>query len=284
MVNFVKSEDFVHTFTTQKEHRDTETLILMSDLHIDSPFCNRKLLKEHLDYAKEHQYPVFIFGDVFDVMQGRNDPRRSMRELKEIYKSDDYLDRVYEDVFNFLSPYRNNIAFVSYGNHEESVIKNAGIDLLKRLSRELGCVLGGFEGIIRLSFQRKDGKGGDNSFHIFYSHGASKNAVMTKGMLESVRKLINTNSIADVQVFGDSHTAYVHWDSKYRLTNRGVLVYNKVASIRLPSYEGLTPFMRRKGKALPLNGCVELAIEYNNGKFDDFYLRDHLQSTLVFDE
>lgn len=284
MLNFIKSETFVHVFSSKVAYKDTQKLLLMSDLHIDSPFCNRNLLKKHLNYALEKQIPVFIFGDVFDVMQGRHDPRRSMKELKEMYRADDYLDRVYDDVFTFLQPYKDVISFFSYGNHEESVIKNAGVDLLKRLSKELEACLGGFEGIVRLLFQRVDGKGGDNSFHIYYSHGTSKNAIMTKGVLESVRKLINTNSIADVQVFGDSHTAYIHWDSKYRLTNRGVLVYNKVASVRLPSYEGLTPFMRRSGKALPLNGCVELAVNYDNGRIDDFWLRDFMQPTEVFSE
>lgn len=260
------------------------SVILMSDLHLDSVFSNRNLLKRHLDMAKEREIPVFIFGDLFDAMQGRHDPRRSARELKEIYKDDAYFDKIFEDVEAFLTPYKGVIRFLSYGNHEESVIRNSGIDLLRRLAKSLECELGGYEGIIRLAFARQDKKGGFNSFHIFYSHGNSKNAVMTKGVLESTRKLINTGNVADLQVFGDSHTAYIHWDAKYDLTPKGELRYNKVASVRLPSYQGLTPFMLRKGKQIPLNGCVLLTVYYRNGVIEDFRLTDFYEPALLYEE
>ena len=57
--------------------------LLMSDNHHDSIYCNRDLETEHLEEAKRRNARVFIFGDFFDAMQGRFDPRRSMDELRK---------------------------------------------------------------------------------------------------------------------------------------------------------------------------------------------------------
>ena len=57
--------------TYNQEHK----FLLMSDIHIDSRKCDRALLKKHLDQAKAEGAGVFIFGDLFDAMQGKYDPR-----------------------------------------------------------------------------------------------------------------------------------------------------------------------------------------------------------------
>ena len=47
-----------------------------SDVRFDSARCYRESLKRHLDEAKKLGASISIFGDWFDAMQGRFDPRR----------------------------------------------------------------------------------------------------------------------------------------------------------------------------------------------------------------
>ena len=65
-------------------------LYLTSDLHIDSVYCNRDALMSDLEEAKKRNAIVFLLGDVFDAMQGRFDPRRSLDELRQEYRRNDY--------------------------------------------------------------------------------------------------------------------------------------------------------------------------------------------------
>jgi len=251
-------------------------LLLMSDLHIDSVYCNRELLTKHLNMAKKDDMKVIINGDLFDAMQGRYDPRRSAKELKAIYKDDAYFDTLVADATRFLMPYKEQIVLMAYGNHEEGVIRNSGTDILRRVADELGVTVGGYKGFIRFLFRREGGGGGRNSFTIHYNHGTSGSAPVTKGMLESFRSLVTVRD-ADLLIYGHLHTNYIHYDTVEGLTNSGNLVYNKIASVRLPSYQGLTPFQERVSNSLPLNGCVQVRIEYENGVVD-YNLIEHFEN------
>jgi UDP-2,3-diacylglucosamine pyrophosphatase LpxH len=52
-----------------------QDVLMISDVHFDNPKCDRKLLKKHLDEAKRRNAKVLINGDLFDLMQGKNDKR-----------------------------------------------------------------------------------------------------------------------------------------------------------------------------------------------------------------
>lgn len=54
-------------------------ILLSSDRHHDSKWTDRDLELEHLEKAKERNAYVIDVGDMFDVMQGKFDPRRSTR-------------------------------------------------------------------------------------------------------------------------------------------------------------------------------------------------------------
>jgi len=71
-----------------------QRFLLISDIHIDSPHCDRKLLRRHLDEAKGDGAGVLIFGDLLDVMQGRDDRRSSKADLRDDYKSGAYFSDV----------------------------------------------------------------------------------------------------------------------------------------------------------------------------------------------
>ena len=61
---------------------DDVWVLLRSDAHHDSPYCDRKLEKYHLEIAKERNALILDNGDTFDAMQGKFDPRRSYGDIR----------------------------------------------------------------------------------------------------------------------------------------------------------------------------------------------------------
>lgn len=181
-------------------------LMVMSDVHFDSPFCNRTQFLADLDYAKEVGALVVIVGDFFDAMQGRFDPRRSMDTLRPEYRREDYYDFIVEDAIEYLKPYRRSILLISPGNHELSVLKNANTDLMRRFTRGLSIPthkvqMGGYGGVIGIHFK--------NNGHvpIKYFHGAGGEAPVTKGVIQTNRQAAYLDGFV-VVLNGHNHNMY----------------------------------------------------------------------------
>ena len=134
----------------------TGSILLISDIHFDSPHCRRDLLKTHLEEAKRNDFGVYILGDFWDAMEGRSDPRRSKGDILKEYVASDYLDRLVDEACDFLAPYAHLIAAWGKGNHESSILKNTETDLVARACERLRLTTGasivpmGYTGWIRL--------------------------------------------------------------------------------------------------------------------------------------
>ncbi len=80
--------------TSYREGRNTivttsqtgQRFALMSDVHWDNAHARLDLLKVALDEALENDIPVFMFGDLFCVMQGKWDPRGNKKDKPFISK------------------------------------------------------------------------------------------------------------------------------------------------------------------------------------------------------
>ncbi len=83
----------------------SQYILLVSDQHHDSPFCDRKLEKEHLDEALDKGAFIFMGGDTCDAMQGHKDPRASYDNLDPALKVDKYFDAVVDFNAKFYAPY-----------------------------------------------------------------------------------------------------------------------------------------------------------------------------------
>lgn len=57
-------------------------ILLTSDWHFDNAHCDLTLLKRDFDEAKRRNAPIMAFGDLFCLMQGRYDPRRSRSGMR----------------------------------------------------------------------------------------------------------------------------------------------------------------------------------------------------------
>lgn len=218
-------------------------LFFTSDNHFDSVQCNRDLLRAHLDEAKQRNAWIFVFGDWFDAMQGRFDPRRSMDELRPEYRRSDYYDYVIQDAGQFLAPYARNIVMIGKGNHETSVLKNANTDMISRLTyalnREHGgnILTGGYGGWIRILL----GMAGENAGHRVsvltkYFHGSGGEAPVTRGAIQTNRQAVYLPD-AEIVVNGHSHNAYYIPIERERISVQGVQHFDTQHHLRVPGYK-----------------------------------------------
>jgi len=182
----------------------------ISDIHIDSEQCDRELLKQHCEQADY----IKIYGDLFDLMQGRNDKRRSLSDLKEKYKSSNYIDKVVMDAAEFFKPYAEKLLFVGLGNHETSVIHNIGTNPLSAfclLMRMAGSkvIEGTYQGYIVDSFKNPFSSGNLNIITTAFHHGSGGAPQKTEGTLEiegDKAKFPN----ADIIMKGHNHFRIIH--------------------------------------------------------------------------
>lgn len=190
MIETKKVSDYLTEFRFIGGLGSKQKWLLISDIHYDSTYCDRKLLKKHLDEAVESGSKIFINGDWFDVMGCYKDPRSKPQDIRpEYYAKRPYLDLILEDSYKFLKKYADNIAFIGYGNHETAIIKHRDTDIMERLHHLLSqhnenIVLGAYDGFVKFVFTSKDG-GQVRTKLMHYHHGTGGNAFRSKGVLRN---------------------------------------------------------------------------------------------------
>lgn len=219
-------------------------VLLRSDVHHDSILCNRSYQLEHLQEAKQKGALIAGFGDLFDAMQGRFDPRRNMDELRPEYRREDYYDFVVDDTAEYLEDYAENIILECIGNHETKVLKFANTHLIDRLVYKLNSMkktnikVGGYGGWVRFMFNMSDGKstGPRTSLRLKYFHGAGGEAPVTRGTIQTNRQAVYLPD-ANIVVNGHNHHQYVIPIARERLSNKGVHYSDIQSHIRIPGYK-----------------------------------------------
>jgi hypothetical protein len=221
---------------------NTEHLLFVtSDLHIDSVGCNRDRMLEDFTEAKQRGAKILIFGDVFDAMQGRFDPRRSLDELRPEYRRQDYYDFVVKDTARILAPFADSLMLITSGNHETSVLKNASISLIDRLVYSLNMehgaqvLQGGYGGWVRFLLSRGT-QGGRLSVKVKYHHGFGGESMMTKGIGHASRQQVYIKD-ADIILNGHNHNAYYVPVISETISDAGRLVFFTTHHIRTPGYK-----------------------------------------------
>jgi len=210
-----------------------------SDIHIDSSKCDELLFKKHMDEAKRRGSLVLITGDLFDAMQGRDDPRRSPEELKAQYKTDSYFDALVMDIAKFFLDNYKDLQFIfTLGNHESSVLTHNNTNLIDRLVYAINtqgghAVSGGYYGWLRFMFSH--GKGGRTSKKLYWHHGKGAGAIMSFGTLESRRQASYID--ADFYLNGHNHQGYYVPLRKVSLADSGRQKAQTVHFLRTPGYK-----------------------------------------------
>jgi predicted phosphodiesterase len=261
-------------------------ILFLSDIHLDSIYCDIKLLKKHLDEAIEKNAMILIAGDLFDGMQGRNDPRSSYKELKANQKGIDYFDRVLQEAVTFFTPYKDNLVMVGYGNHEYSICHHNGTDLIQRfvgIMRGLGSqvVVGGYGGYIRIGVYDNKIATPRDSLRIYYNHGGGGEAPVTKGMIQTNRQSAYIRG-ADVVWNGHNHQEYISHQATVELTNKDVVKQGLVTFIRTPGYKneygdqshGFNGFAASRMMAPTPRGCAWGELSFCDKHIQGKYMAD----------
>lgn len=211
----------------------------MSDVHLDSPACDRALFHRHMKEADALGAIVQINGDLFDAMQGRDDPRRSMSDLKALYKVDNYIDALVKDVADELRPYKQVSYIIGLGNHETSILKHNGTNLCEGVAMLLRmdgiqAVSAGYYSWVRV--MAMSGKRRSDSILTYAHHGMGGNSPVTRGVIDTSRQGVYLDGV-DVVVNGHNHQNY-HVALRSATVNRGGReVYKTMHYLRTPGYK-----------------------------------------------
>jgi len=186
-MDLIRKSRTVHQVDVKFPSRgSSKDFLFISDIHYDAMKCDRSLLHRHLDEARELGAGVFIFGDLFDLMQGRFDPRGNYSELRPEYKSCIYVDEVIQDVGEKLSKYADVIKFISKGNHETNIEKRMMVSPIDRVAQIINTAgghveVGGYAGWLVVTTHRNGSS--KRRYNVHYHHGYGGGAKRSKGIL-----------------------------------------------------------------------------------------------------
>lgn len=253
--------------------------LLTSDRHHDSRHTDLALAKEHLEAVKEKDGHVLDFGDFFDAMQGRYDPRRSYPDMQSRFldamQTDGvgYLDAIVGDAINFYGPYADRFLMISKGNHESAIATHNDVDLTNRLVYGLNSAAGTqihtglYGGWVRFLFEIQGSQ--RESVNLKYFHGAGGAAPVTKGTIQTNRQAVFLPD-ADIVVNGHIHEAWILPLKRERLSNGGKVYQDYQYHVRTGTYkddygDGGDGWAVEKGISPKPKGAVWLRFYYDHG-------------------
>lgn len=226
-----------YQFVTDAKAGKVIKLGLFSDVHFDSPDCDRETLKKHFDFCLKDGRYILINGDWFDAII-LSDRKRSVPHLIE--NTDNQLNKKLEESYEFLKPYQKNLLFMGRGNHEESIIKYNGIDLLQMLTTMLNMgqehkvLYGNYANFLRFTFKKKDRR--EFNYDMYIHHGSGGNAPVTKGIIDWSR--IGKSVNADLIWLGHRHNAIIDAsDPVLSIQPNGEILLKNRQCIQTPSYQ-----------------------------------------------
>jgi len=244
--------------------------LLRADVHFDSTHCKHDLVEKHLKPARDRGAGVFDFVDLFDVMQGPGDKRGTYGDLRAENKRSDYFNSVVEEVAAFHKKYAKNLVFQSYGNHETSVLKRTGVDLIRLLKDELSgspLILGGYSGWVHFVVHLSKGK--TQTFKLWYIHGYGGESAVNVDIGQGYKQMTYVHD-ADMIVSGHTHQSWVN----HRVWTRTIgdrVVQGETTLVKLPTYkdeyeDGKGGWHIEQGKSPRPLGAYWLRLAIEDGK------------------
>lgn len=260
------------TYTPRGKNWNTD-ILLLSDLHFDNPHCDRELLKSHLDQALERNSAIIVAGDFFCCMQGKGDLRGAKHDVRPEHNVANYLDSIVNEAVQWWQPYKEHLAIVARGNHEQSVLDKKEVDLLGNfamLMRTSGGITqtAGYSSFLKLKYR--------------YNRAITKVAYINHGYGGGSQSTRATNHWMQYigQVRADIYMAgHTHWKEHvpYRIAqvnSRDTIEYKDIHCVRLGTYkdeyktDDMSGFHHLKGRGpRPLGGWW-----MNQSRIDESFL------------
>ncbi len=233
----------LHRITFQiRSVEDEQYVFLMSDVHFDSPYCDRELAIQHLDEAKRRGAVVLDAGDFFDMMQGKFDRRSDKRELRPELAGtkEGYIQECINQGAEWLEPYKDIIAVMGQGNHERAIarrheynVTQALVDKL-RISGSRTVHMGGYGGYV-VFYIKTNSSTSARSFDLYYYHGSGGGGPVTKDLISANRKAASIK--ADIYWQGHVHEQWEVYTRRLERTKEMKIVQKDEAHVRTPGYK-----------------------------------------------
>lgn len=275
---------YIHGIMSEWE----QWILLTSDRHHDSLLSDKKFATQHLEKARRRNAKILDFGDFFDCMQGKYDPRRNYPDMDPKYlsamvkKGIGYFDAIVEDAARIYSPYADMFLQISKGNHEAAILQHNDTDLINRLVGKLNTdngtqiQTGEYGGWVQFFFKFYKTVG--ESVKLKYHHGYGGGGPVTKGVIQSNRQAVYLPD-ANIVANGHIHENWILPVQRERITAEGTIYLDTQYHIRTGTYkdeyaDGAGGWANEKGMPPKPIGAVWLR----------FYLeRDHIRFDLTQD-
>lgn len=189
-------------YSTQKDFY----YLFCSDLHFGSKAQDLKALDRDFKKARELNAKIFINGDVFDMILSGD--RKRYVPSGDKYNSDNNVNLMINEAFDYFSDYVDLIQVISTGNHCTAVQKFHQIDPIQQLIWSLNIKHstdikhGQYSGFIVLRYHWGE-NGQVRTRKIYYNHGQGAGDMITKGTIGISRHMLTKN--ADIYHFGHIH-------------------------------------------------------------------------------
>ena len=228
-----------NVYLTRCKFQETKVL-LISDCHWDNPHCDRELLAQHLQQAVDGGHDIFINGDLFCLMQGKYDGRRSKSDIRPEHNGSRYLDLVIETAVEWFKPYAKSIKVIGYGNHETSILRHCETDIIERFVTLLNATtgasvqVGGYGGWLIWQFAQSTEI--NISYKLKYFHGSGGGGPVTKGVIQYNRMATAVEG-ADAIWMGHVHESTELTYTVERLDRNNIVKLKDILMVRTPAYK-----------------------------------------------
>ena len=156
----------IYTHRVEYSYGDVIKIKPIGDVHFGNKYCDKNAFKSFLEDSDDNTYFLGI-GDLMDSIIV-SDLKRYQKHSDDI-AGDAILDSQIDGIYEILKPYKDKIIGLGRGNHEDTIIKYCGTDLMQRLCNRLECKYLGLSGLIR--FMMTDSGARGRTIIIRWHHG-----------------------------------------------------------------------------------------------------------------
>lgn len=198
-------------------------LHVIADTHIGDPNADINLLKKMVrEIAEDPSAYIILNGDLMN-----NSTKTSKGDVySEILTPDEQIDRTVEIFY----PVRHKILCMTHGNHEKRTQRTEGLDISKRIAKDLGVPYNstGFLIFLRFGSQKtketKSEKKRMVLYRIMVYHGSrgGRNAGSKMNALQQMRGIAN----ADIYVHSHTHLPAVMKEGFLETDSQNSTIYN----------------------------------------------------------
>lgn len=223
-----------------------KNLVLFGCLHAGSKAANPQWAKDYVAKSIALNASVLLLGDLFEnAIPSRGEGMMFEQNLTP--------DEQIEKVAELLYPIKNRIIGSVTSNHSERTYKEVGINMDKRLLRELGVkdnVYKGQQGIVNFAGKK-----------VVFSHGNGAGS----NTWADANKLLKIYPTADIIALSHKHELEQHWHGNFDITPKGHRVQKFIPFVRTGSLMEYPRYAQRELYTPQKPGFAIISVE-DSGK------------------